>query len=79
MISIIAFSQWKPTKSITVIVPWAAGGATDQVTRMITSLMEADLGRKFIIVNTPGGAGSIGTLNAWQARMMVTPGPQTLS
>ncbi len=62
-----AFAQWKPVKSITVIVPWAAGGSTDQVTRMITAQMEPLLGRKFIIVNTPGGAGSIGTLNAWQS------------
>jgi tripartite-type tricarboxylate transporter receptor subunit TctC len=64
---VVSFAQWKPAKSITVIVPWAAGGSTDQVTRMITSQMEPLLGRKFIIVNTPGGAGSIGTLNAWQA------------
>jgi hypothetical protein len=26
--------QWKPTKPITIIVPWAAGGSTDQVTRV---------------------------------------------
>jgi len=63
----VVVSQWKPVRSITIIVPWAAGGATDQVTRMTASLMEPDLGKKFIIVNTPGGAGSIGTLNAWQA------------
>ncbi len=65
--SVVLFGQWKPTKSITVIVPWAAGGSTDQVTRMITAQMEPLLGRKFVIVNTPGGAGSIGTVNTWQA------------
>lgn len=67
ILSVLLIAEWKPTKSITVIVPWAAGGSTDQVTRMITSQMEPLLGRKFIIVNTTGGAGSIGTLNAWQA------------
>jgi tripartite-type tricarboxylate transporter receptor subunit TctC len=63
----VIFAEWKPAKSITVIVPWSAGGSTDQVTRMITSQMEPYLGRKFIIVNTPGGAGSIGTVNTWNA------------
>jgi len=29
-----AAAQWKPAKPITIIVPWAAGGATDQVTRL---------------------------------------------
>lgn len=67
LVTVATFAKWKPTKPITVIVPWAAGGSTDQVTRMITSQMEPLLGVKFIIVNTPGGAGSIGTLNAWQA------------
>lgn len=63
----LIFAEWKPTKSITVIVPWSAGGSTDQVARMIASQMEPLLGRKFVIVNTPGGAGSIGTVNTWNA------------
>ncbi len=57
----IAQAQWKPTKPVTIIVPWAAGGATDQVTRLAASEMEAGLGQKIVIVNQPGGAGSIGT------------------
>ena len=28
-----AQAQWKPDRPITIIVPWAAGGSTDQVTR----------------------------------------------
>ena len=64
---VFIFAEWKPTKSITVIVPWSAGGSTDQVTRMITSQMEPFLGRKFVIVNTAGGGGSIGTVNTWNA------------
>ena len=31
----LAQAQWKPTKPVTIIVPWAAGGATDQVTRLV--------------------------------------------
>ena len=57
----MAHAQWKPTKPVTIIVPWAAGGATDQVTRLAASEIEAGLGQKIVIVNQPGGAGSIGT------------------
>ncbi len=56
-----AHAQWKPTKPVTIIVPWAAGGATDQVTRIAAAELEAGLGQKIVIVNQPGGAGSIGT------------------
>ena len=56
-----AHAQWKPSKPITIIVPWAAGGATDQVTRLAASEIEAGLGQKIVVVNQPGGAGSIGT------------------
>ena len=54
-------AQWKPAKPITIIVPWAAGGATDQVTRLTAAELEPGLGQKIVIVNQPGGAGSIGT------------------
>ena len=59
--------QWKPTKPITIIVPWAAGGATDQVTRLAAAELEPALGQKGVVVNQPGGAGSIGTKNAMEA------------
>jgi tripartite-type tricarboxylate transporter receptor subunit TctC len=62
-----AQAQWKPTKPINIIVPWAAGGATDQVTRVAASELEEALGAKVVIINQPGGAGSIGTMNAMNA------------
>ncbi len=62
-----AAAQWKPTKPITIIVPWAAGGATDQVTRLAAAEIEEGLGQKIVVVNQPGGAGSIGTKNALDA------------
>ena len=64
---VTAHAQWKPTKPITIIVPWAAGGATDQVTRLAASEIEAGLGQKIVVVNQPGGAGSIGTKAAMDA------------
>ena len=65
--SAAAHAQWKPSKPITIIVPWAAGGATDQVTRLAAAEIEPALGQKIVVVNQPGGAGSIGTKSAMEA------------
>src|SRR5687767_671555 len=62
-----AAQQWKPTKPINLIVPWAAGGSTDQITRVTAAEMEKVLGQKIIVVNQPGASGSIGSKNAWEA------------
>ena len=52
--------NWKPTKPITIIVPWPAGGATDQVTRLTAKELEPALGSTVVVVNQPGASGSIG-------------------
>lgn len=59
--------QWKPTKPINLIVPWAAGGSTDQVTRVTAAELEKVLGQKIVVVNQPGASGSIGTKGVWDA------------
>jgi tripartite-type tricarboxylate transporter receptor subunit TctC len=63
----VSAQAWKPTKPITIIVPWAAGGSTDQVTRVTAAEVEKALGQKVVIVNQPGASGSIGTKNALEA------------
>ena len=62
-----AFAQWKPTRPINLIVPWAAGGSTDQVTRVTAAELEKSLGQTIVIVNQPGASGSIGTKSALDA------------
>ena len=52
---------WKPAKPVTCIVPWSAGGATDQITRICAGELEEKLGQKIVIVNQPGASGSVGT------------------
>ncbi len=52
---------WKPTKPITIIVPWGAGGSTDQVVRLLAKEIEGALGQSVVIVDQPGASGSIGT------------------
>ena len=63
-----AFAQnWKPTHPINLIVPWAAGGSTDQITRVTAAELEKALGQTIVIVNQPGASGSIGTKSALDA------------
>ena len=62
-----AFAQWKPERPITLIVPWAAGGSTDQVTRVTAAEIEKKLGQTVVVMNQPGASGSVGTRNAMQA------------
>jgi tripartite-type tricarboxylate transporter receptor subunit TctC len=49
-----------PEKSISVIVPWAAGGGTDLIFRKLTDLMSNDLGKPIVIMNVEGGGGQVG-------------------
>jgi tripartite-type tricarboxylate transporter receptor subunit TctC len=58
---------WQPGAPITIIVPWAAGGATDQVTRITAGEISDALGVSVVVVNQPGASGSIGKKNAWDA------------
>ncbi|GLS14996.1 MULTISPECIES: Bug family tripartite tricarboxylate transporter substrate binding protein [Hydrogenophaga] len=62
-----AMAQWKPDRPITLIVPWAPGGSTDQVTRVTAAELEKHLGQKIVIMNQPGASGSVGTKNAMAA------------
>jgi tripartite-type tricarboxylate transporter receptor subunit TctC len=59
--------MWKPEKPITIIVPWSAGGSTDQVTRIVAGELEDPLGQKVVIVNQPGASGTIGTKSCMDA------------
>jgi len=50
-----------PNKPIRMVVPFAAGGATDVLARVLGQKMSAGLGQPIIIDNKPGAAGIIGT------------------
>jgi tripartite-type tricarboxylate transporter receptor subunit TctC len=55
-----AFGQGYPDRSITMIVPFAAGGPTDTVGRLIAEKMSADLGQQIIVENVGGAGGTLG-------------------
>jgi len=57
-----AFAQeWQPDRPINLIVPWGAGGSTDQVTRVTAPILAEALGVEVVVVNQPGASGAIGT------------------
>jgi putative tricarboxylic transport membrane protein len=56
-----------PTKSITVIVPFAAGGPTDTVARLVAQSMTAELKQQVIVENVGGAGGTIGAARVAKA------------
>ena len=57
-----------PTKEVQIIIPWAAGGATDLIFRALAATTGKHLGKAVIVVNRPGGAGAVGYTEAAQAK-----------
>jgi tripartite-type tricarboxylate transporter receptor subunit TctC len=62
-----AQAQDYPTRSITMIVPFAAGGPTDVVARIVTGHMAQTLGQSIIIENVVGAGGTTATARAARA------------
>jgi tripartite-type tricarboxylate transporter receptor subunit TctC len=62
-----ALAQQYPSKPITVIVPFAAGGPTDVVARLVGERMGRTLGQTLIVENIGGAGGSLGMTRAAQA------------
>src|SRR5262245_48362292 len=67
-ISDIAKAQSFPSRPITIIVPFAAGGATDVIARLVAEPMKQSLGQSIAIENVTGADGSIATGRAARAR-----------
>jgi tripartite-type tricarboxylate transporter receptor subunit TctC len=63
----VATAQTYPSRSITMIVPFPAGGAYDTIGRIIAEPMRASLGQPIIIENVGGADGSIGVGRAARA------------
>ena len=55
-----AFAQAYPTRPITLIVPWPAGGSTDRHLRGLAELASKHLAQNIIVENKPGGGGTSG-------------------
>ncbi len=56
-----------PERPIKMIVPWAAGGDTDAICRVLANSMEKHLGKPVVIVNITGASGTVGAREAKKA------------
>jgi tripartite-type tricarboxylate transporter receptor subunit TctC len=56
-----AVAQNYPQRPVKIIVPYAAGGASDIIARLIAQHLERELGQPFIVDNRAGGASMVGT------------------
>src|ERR1700722_20120361 len=63
----LAQAQEWPTKPVTLIVPFAPGGTTDIVGRIIAQQLSARLGQNVIVENMGGAGGTLGATNASRA------------
>jgi tripartite-type tricarboxylate transporter receptor subunit TctC len=57
-----------PERNVTLVVPWAAGGSTDAVARILAARLQQDTGRGFIVENRTGANGTIGFSSVARAR-----------
>lgn len=57
-----------PTQAIKLIVPWAPGGTTDVLARVLAQSLTNSLGKSVYVANVPGAGGNIGTQQFVQAK-----------
>src|SRR4051812_84489 len=56
-----ALAQGYPTKPVSLIIPWAPGGSTDILARIVGQHLQQSMGHPIVIENRTGAAGNIGT------------------
>jgi tripartite-type tricarboxylate transporter receptor subunit TctC len=67
LISVSAHAQTYPERTITMVVPFSAGGPTDTVARLVAESMSKDLGQQIIVENVGGAGGTLGAGRVAQA------------
>jgi tripartite-type tricarboxylate transporter receptor subunit TctC len=67
IVNAVVFAQGYPAKPVRVVVPYAPGGGSDVISRILAQRMSESLGRQFVIDNRAGANGIIGTEMVVQA------------
>ena len=71
-----------PSKPITFIVPWGAGGMTDLSGRLLANKFKAELGQPVVVINKPGASGIVGLKHGLKQKAdgyTIVVGPMTLA
>ena len=63
----VAFAQAWPTRTVTLIVPFAPGGATDVSARLVAEHMTRTFGQQVVIQNLAGAGGTTGSTRAMRS------------
>ncbi len=67
LLALPAHAQDYPSRPVEIIVPFAAGGGTDLIARVLGERLSESLGQRVVIINRPGASTNIGTVAAANA------------
>jgi tripartite-type tricarboxylate transporter receptor subunit TctC len=83
--SSLGAGDWRPTETVRLIVPAAAGGSTDVMGRMLAAHLQTAWGQSAIVENRSGGGGTIGTVEVVRNKgdghtiLVGNPGPNAIA
>jgi tripartite-type tricarboxylate transporter receptor subunit TctC len=78
-------ADWRPTETVRVIVPAAAGGTTDVMGRLLAAHLQTAWGQSAVVENRSGGGGTIGTVEVIRQKgdghtiLIGNPGPNAIA